>query len=144
MVPLYANGRELLTYYPHVPCGSDVGISVAISSYNQSLFYGVTYDAQAAPDGELFRDFLIESYEELRAAAGVPAMAEPAKARTAVAAAAPAAHPGAQPSTMPHVRTTGTPQLQPPAARARSARKPGPRRRKTAPTKTPNVKPRSL
>jgi diacylglycerol O-acyltransferase len=73
MVPLYSNGRELLTYYPHVPCGSEVGISVAISSYNKSLYYGVTYDAQAAPDGELFRDFLIESYEELRGAAGVAA-----------------------------------------------------------------------
>jgi hypothetical protein len=71
MVPLYANGRELLTYYPHVPCGSDVGISVAVSSYNQNLYYGVTYDAQAAPDGELFRDFLIEAYEELCEAAGV-------------------------------------------------------------------------
>jgi diacylglycerol O-acyltransferase / wax synthase len=72
MVPLYSNGHELLTYYPHVPCGSDVGISVAVSSYNQNLYYGVTYDAQAAPDGELFRDFIIEAYEELREAAGVP------------------------------------------------------------------------
>jgi diacylglycerol O-acyltransferase len=71
MVPLYCKGHEVLTYYPHVPCGSDTGISVAISSYNQSLNFGVTYDAQAAPDGELFRDFLIESREELRAAAGI-------------------------------------------------------------------------
>jgi len=73
MVPLYSNGRELLTYYPHVPCGSDVGISVAASSYNRTLYFGVTYDCQAAPDGELFRDFLIEAYTELREAAGVPA-----------------------------------------------------------------------
>ena len=72
MVPLYANGHELLTYYPQVPCGSDIGISIAVSSYNQKLFFGVTYDEQAAPDGELFRDFLVESYEELRSAAGVP------------------------------------------------------------------------
>ena len=71
MIPLYSNGHELLTYYPHVPCGSDVGIGVAISSYNQNLYCGVTYDHQAAPDGELFRDFMIESYEELRAAAGL-------------------------------------------------------------------------
>ena len=77
MIPLYVNGRELLTYYPHVPCGSDVGISVAISSYNKHLFYGVTYDVQAAPDGELFRDFLDESYLEIREAAGVPAMPVP-------------------------------------------------------------------
>lgn len=71
MIPLYASGRELLTYYPHVPCGSDVGIGVAISSYNRSLYCGVTYDAQAAPDGELFRDFVVDAYEELREAAGV-------------------------------------------------------------------------
>lgn len=81
MVPLYSNGRELLTYYPHVPCGSDVGISVAASSYNQNLYYGITYDCQAAPDGELFRDFMIQAYEELRSAAGlrpVPPAREPA------------------------------------------------------------------
>jgi WS/DGAT/MGAT family acyltransferase len=77
MVPLYANGRELITYYPYVPCGSEVGLSVAISSYNQNLNFGVTYDAQAAPDGELFRDFLIESRDELRMAAGLPAAAMP-------------------------------------------------------------------
>jgi len=62
-----------------VPCGSEVGLGVAIASYNRNLHYGVTYDMQAAPDGELFRDFLIESYEELRKAAGVPAMAAAAK-----------------------------------------------------------------
>jgi diacylglycerol O-acyltransferase / wax synthase len=91
MVPLYANGRELLTYYPHVPCGSEVGIGVAISSYNQNMFYGVTYDAAAAPDGELFRDFLIESYAELREAAGVRPMPQPAQSRPAANAAAPEA-----------------------------------------------------
>ena len=71
MIPLYMNGRELMTYYPHVPCGSEVGIGVAIQSYNRQLYYGITYDMQAAPDGELFRDFIVESYEELRKAAGV-------------------------------------------------------------------------
>jgi WS/DGAT/MGAT family acyltransferase len=84
MIPLYANGHEVLTYYPHVPCGAEVGISVAVSSYNKNLYYGVTYDAQAAPDGELFRDFLIESYEELRSAAGIPSASKPeAVAQTA-------------------------------------------------------------
>jgi hypothetical protein len=83
MFPLYANGRQLLTYYPHVPCGSDVGISVAISSYNQKLYYGVTYDLQAAPDGELFRDFLVEAYEELRDAAGIRPVAAAASASEA-------------------------------------------------------------
>jgi WS/DGAT/MGAT family acyltransferase len=90
MTPLYSNGRQLLTYYPHVPCGSEVGISVAIASYNQNLHYGVVYDMQAAPDGELFRDFLIESYEELRRAAGVaPMKAATPKAQAAAAAPVP-------------------------------------------------------
>jgi diacylglycerol O-acyltransferase len=90
MAPLYSNGHQLLTYYPHVPCGSDVGISVAVSSYNRNLHCGVTYDQQAAPDGELFRDFLIESYEELRTAAGV--------AKIPVAT---AANPASAPERMP-------------------------------------------
>ena len=71
MIPMYVNGRELLTYYPHVPCGAETGLGVAIQSYNQKLHFGVTYDGLAAPDGELFRDFIVESYEELRAAAGI-------------------------------------------------------------------------
>jgi hypothetical protein len=102
MVPLYANGRELLTYYPHVPCGSDVGISVAISSYNQNLYYGVTYDLQAAPDGELFRDLLVEAWEELRDAAGVRSM--------------PAAPPGERRPTAPaaDLRAHRQPEPQPP------------------------------
>jgi len=97
MVPLYVNGHEVLTYYPHVPCGGDVGISVAISSYNQSLNFGVTYDGQAAPDGELFRDFLIEARDELREAAGVPSqpatrVQSPKRESVATAAPDPRAH----------------------------------------------------
>jgi len=108
MVPLYANGRKLLTYYPHVPCGSDVGLSVAISSYNNKLYYGVTYDGQAAPDGEVFRDFLIESYEELRTAAAAEAAPEPEPATAPQAAepvqAAAAASEESQPSRSPRKR----------------------------------------
>ncbi len=96
MFPLYSNGRELLTYYPHVPCGSDVGIGVAVSSYNRSLYYGVTYDCQAVPDGELFRDFLVDAHAELREAAGVaaesPALRE-SEAEVAVGAAPAAPRP---------------------------------------------------
>jgi hypothetical protein len=105
MVPLYSNGRELLTYYPHVPCGSNVGISVAISSYNQKLFYGVTYDGEAAPDGELFRDFITESYDELRDTAGVRPAAS--ASRSATTARAPASTGSAGPSGV----------SEPPAAR---------------------------
>ena len=112
MVPLYANGHELLTYYPHVPCGSEVGISIAISSYNKNLYFGITYDMQAAPDGELFRDFLVESYEELREAAGVPAAVPksvPAQA-SVTPILTPEPEPAALPTPEPEVAAPPTPE----------------------------------
>jgi diacylglycerol O-acyltransferase / wax synthase len=101
MVPLYLNGRKMLASYPHVPCGAETGIAVAIHSYNQEMHFGLTYDMQAAPDGDLFRDFLVESYQELRQAAGVKPMA--VIPVTAPAAAKPAA-----------AGDTGAPQTAPP------------------------------
>jgi diacylglycerol O-acyltransferase len=123
MIPLYANGRELLTYYPHVPCGSDVGIGVAISSYNRDMCVGVTYDLQAAPDGELFRDFLIESYEELRDAAGVAAIpAEPRAAQEPVKATEPAPPVADEPAAVQPARpepSSGTARPKRKSAKAR-------------------------
>ena len=74
-VPLYANGRRLLTLYPHVPAGWDVGLGLAIQSYDQKLFFAFTIDAQAAPDGERMKDFLDASFAELCKAAKVPQQA---------------------------------------------------------------------
>src|SRR5690606_13808920 len=51
--------------------------------------FGVTYDGQAAPDGEIFRDFLVETYQELRAAAGVAPVAFGMPPRRAAEAAEP-------------------------------------------------------
>ena len=79
-VPLYANGRRLLTMYPHVPAGWDNGIDLAIQSYDGKLFFGFTIDAQAAPDGERMKEFLDASFVELRKAAKVPE-SEPAAKR---------------------------------------------------------------
>jgi diacylglycerol O-acyltransferase / wax synthase len=73
-IPLYANGRRLLTMYPHVPAGWDTGLNVAIQSYDQKLFFGFTIDAQAAPDGERIKEFLDAAFLELRQAAKVPAV----------------------------------------------------------------------
>jgi outer membrane biosynthesis protein TonB len=49
----------------------DVGISVAIESYDQKLYFALTTDALAAPDGGRMIDFLEASFKELREAAGV-------------------------------------------------------------------------
>jgi len=87
-VPLYANGRRLLTLYPHVPAGWDVGLGLAIQSYDQKLFFAFTIDAQAAPDGERMKEFLDAAFAELSKAAKVPRSQPAPRKRKA----APAAH----------------------------------------------------
>lgn len=72
-IPLYTCGQRMTACYPHVPTGMDVGISVAIESYDQKLYFALTTDALAAPDGGRMVEFLEASFRELREAAGVPA-----------------------------------------------------------------------
>ena len=71
-IPLYANGQQMLNYYPHVPVGNDMGMGCAIQSYNQKITFGITSDYAAAPDAHHMREFLFESFGELRKAAGLP------------------------------------------------------------------------
>ena len=81
--PLYAGGRHMLTSYPHVPTGYELGVNVAVQSYDGKIFWGFTADADAAPDVGTLRDFLYPSLEELCHSAGLkkapqqPAAPEP-------------------------------------------------------------------
>jgi len=68
-VPLYAVGRRMLASYPQVPTGYDLGINVAVETYDGKLFFGLIADAQVASDVNRFRDFLYIAFDELRAAA---------------------------------------------------------------------------
>jgi WS/DGAT/MGAT family acyltransferase len=99
-LPLYTCGQRMVACYPHVPTGMDVGISVAIESYDQKLYFALTTDALAAPDGGRMIDFLEASFKELREAAGVA-------------------------ETEPHVTRTRTPRKAKPKAR-KTAAKPEP------------------
>jgi len=99
-IPIYANGHRLLTLYPHVPAGWDVGLALAIQSYDQKLFFALTIDGAAAPDGERMKDFLDASFAELRKAAGV--------------------HPAEAPVAGPHV----APPVPKPPAKKRAKAKP--------------------
>lgn len=80
-LPLYTCGQRMVACYPHVPTGMDVGISVAIESYDQKLYFALTTDALAAPDGWRMKGFLETSFRELREAAGV-AETQPHATRT--------------------------------------------------------------
>lgn len=70
-VPLYAAGRKMIASYPQVPTGWDLGVGCAVQSYNGKLCFGLIADAEAAPDVGRLRDFMHDSFDELRRAAGV-------------------------------------------------------------------------
>jgi len=53
-----------------VPVGNDLGMNCAIQTYNQKMVFGITSDYAAAPEAHHMREFLYESFDELRRAAG--------------------------------------------------------------------------
>jgi len=66
---LYTVGRRLVASYPHVPTGYELGLGVAVQSYDGKLFFGLTADAHVAPDVARLRDYIRVSFEELAKAA---------------------------------------------------------------------------
>jgi hypothetical protein len=95
----------MLSTYPYVPIGGEMGMNCAVMSYNGTLFVGFTGDAKAIPDISQLPGFFAESFAELRDAAGVhipksvhtPKKKPRPKVKVAVrkAKAGPAAHAGA-------------------------------------------------
>ena len=90
--PLYLCGHKLLSSYPYVPIGGEMGMNCAILTYNGTAYFGFTGDAQAIPDLEQLEKFLRLSFASLRKAAGVgsprpkvsPPKAQPLSSPTAV------------------------------------------------------------
>lgn len=66
-VPIYLAGRKMLAQYPYVPVGYQVSLGCAIFSYNQTLYFGLSSDAQAMQDVERFREILDGVFGELKA-----------------------------------------------------------------------------
>ncbi len=71
LIPLYSVGHRLIAHYPMVPIAWSMGIGCAVTSYDQSLYIGLTADRQAAPDVDLLREGIERAWTKLRAAAGV-------------------------------------------------------------------------
>ena len=88
--PLYALGRKMIAMYPHVPTGYELGVNVAVQSYDGRVFCGLTADAHVVPDASRLRDFIQASFQELARAAGV-SRRRPAKKAPAAAEPLPAA-----------------------------------------------------
>ncbi|MEP6902458.1 MAG: wax ester/triacylglycerol synthase family O-acyltransferase, partial [Actinomycetota bacterium] len=66
-VPIYLAGRKMLVQYPYVPIGYGLGLGCAILSYNQTLHFGLSSDAQAMADVEKFKEILDEVFADLKA-----------------------------------------------------------------------------
>ncbi|HKD86291.1 MAG TPA: wax ester/triacylglycerol synthase family O-acyltransferase [Terriglobales bacterium] len=83
-MPLYLLGRKMLSWYPYVPIGGEMGVNCAILSYNGTAYFGFTCDVNAVPDPEHLEKFVEMSCEELRKMGkAAPVKPEKAEKRTA-------------------------------------------------------------
>ena len=69
--PAYLLGHKLLSAYPFVPIGGEMGINFGVLTYNGTMHAGFTGDAHAAPDLADMANCFRESFAALRSAAGV-------------------------------------------------------------------------
>jgi diacylglycerol O-acyltransferase len=93
--PLYFAGHRLLSCYPYVPIGGEMGMNCAVLTYDGTAYFGFTGDAQAIPDLERLDELLLKSFRELRKAFGVRARPRRRRSRSkkqAAAARTPADH----------------------------------------------------
>jgi diacylglycerol O-acyltransferase len=73
LIPLYGTGHRMLDFYPMLPLAGDLGVGVAIMSYDQSLYWGISCDPNIVPDVDSIGRLIGEEFVALRDAAGVPA-----------------------------------------------------------------------
>ena len=64
-VPLYLLGHKMVSWYPYVPIGGEMGVNCAILSYNGTAYFGFTCDVAAVPDPENLEKFVRVSFAEL-------------------------------------------------------------------------------
>jgi hypothetical protein len=81
-----------------VPTGYELGLGVAVQSYDGKLFFGLTADAHVAPDVARLRDYIRTCFRELCKAAGIRSTVKPRRAkRTKPAARTTAVEPAPEP-----------------------------------------------
>lgn len=63
--PLYAAGAKMLETYPVHPLLPGNALAIGVTSYDGSVFYGVTADRDALPDVEVLGQCIAEAIDEL-------------------------------------------------------------------------------
>lgn len=69
-VPLYLLGARMLASYPMVPLFTNQALGIALFSYADALYWGVSADWDALPDVHEFVEALAAAFAELSRAAG--------------------------------------------------------------------------
>jgi len=132
LIPLYSTGHRMLDFYPMLPLAGDLGLGVAILSYDQSLHWGISCDPNLVPDIDAIGVLVSEEFQALRDAAGVPATDLPREI-------------GAHQAPSPEVAAPrdGRSRVAPSPAAKRAAAKKSPASKAPAPNST-NGRPRRV
>ena len=69
--PLYLMGHRMLSCYPYVPIGGELGMNCAVLTYNDVAHFGFSGDVQAVPDLRVMPKYLLEAFQELKKASGI-------------------------------------------------------------------------
>lgn len=70
-VPLYLLGAKMQQIYPYVPLADNLGLGIALFSYDGALGWGFNADYELVPDLDQFVQAIRTSFQALREAAGV-------------------------------------------------------------------------
>src|SRR4029450_9022034 len=63
--PLYAAGARMLETYPVHPLMPGHALSIGVTSYDSSVFYGITVDRDMLPDSDVLGQCVTEAPDEL-------------------------------------------------------------------------------
>jgi hypothetical protein len=126
-LPLYLLGHKLQRCYPYVPIGGELGLNVAVLSYDGTAYFGFGGDVRAVPDIDVFEDLLRESIHELCAAAYQSGEQETTRE----------VHDPAATSPAKAKKTKAAKRIPKPKAKAATEPQPGPNKRRPAPRMIP-------
>lgn len=68
---MYLAGARMVAYHPVLPIQERTALSIAVTSLVGTMGFGFTADWDAVPDIDLLSDGVMESFAELKKAAGV-------------------------------------------------------------------------
>jgi diacylglycerol O-acyltransferase / wax synthase len=63
--PLFAAGARMLASYPVMPLAKDQALSIGLTSYDGSVYYGLNADRDAMPDVDVLAQCLVDALLEL-------------------------------------------------------------------------------